>query len=414
MKGFGREEIHPRFHTANSPAGPRGLNPNNGNTISISVDPVTPESNHPTSVVHLHHSASVHPVPQPVSSPTASSPKAVAQDDDIYFLGFDLSLFSRTTQFMVFAGGVFLFYFAYAMSQEFIFKRVEGFVYGLYLTFIQFIVYVVISGHQKLTSQVKEERKAPLKAHALIGFLSVSTMGLSNVACQYLNYPTQVMFKSCKLIPVMIMGVVFLGKRYSRLDYLAMVSLTMGMVIFSVGDSFVSTSFDPTGVLLICIALVADALIGNAQEKVMTTYKASTTEMIFYSKGIGCFILFLALVVTGELRPAFTFCWNHPRVYLYILFMASVGCGGEFFVMALVKQFGALIAVTVTSSRKLMSIMVSFILFPKPFTMIYLLGTFQVFVGIGLEVYLKNTKAINQLFEQWKVKYFSSHVPSKV
>ena len=79
---------------------------------------------------------------------------------------------------------------------------------------------------------------------------------------------------------------------------------------------------------------------------------------------------------------------------------ASLGCFGEFFVMALVKQFGALVAATVTSSRKLMSIMASFLLFPKPFTFIYLIGTVQVFFGIGLEVYLKNSKGINQLVEQ--------------
>ena len=73
---------------------------------------------------------------------------------------------------------------------------------------------------------------------------------------------------------------------------------------------------------------------------------------------------------------------------------------GEFFVMALVKQFGALVAATVTSSRKLMSIMASFLLFPKPFTIVYLVGTVQVFFGIGLEVYLKNSKPILQRLEQ--------------
>ena len=133
-------------------------------------------------------------------------------------------------------------------------------------------------------------------------------------------------------------------------------------------------------------ALLADALIGNVQEKSMNKYNASTTEMIFYSKGIGSIFLLVALLVTGELVPAFVYCWERPIVYLYFLVFASLGCMGEFFVMALVKQFGALVAATVTSSRKLMSIMASFLLFPKPFTLIYLLGTVQVFFGIGLEV----------------------------
>ena len=55
------------------------------------------------------------------------------------------------------------------------------------------------------------------------------------------------MFKSCKLIPVMLVGVVFLGKKYTWLDYLAMLSLTCGMVIFSVGDSLLNTTFSTPG-----------------------------------------------------------------------------------------------------------------------------------------------------------------------
>ena len=32
-------------------------------------------------------------------------------------------------------------------------------------------------------------------------------MGFSNASLEYLNYPTQVIFKSCKLIPVLIGGI---------------------------------------------------------------------------------------------------------------------------------------------------------------------------------------------------------------
>ena len=32
----------------------------------------------------------------------------------------------------------------------------------------------------------------------------MTTMGLSNASLGYLNYPTQVVFKCCKLIPVLI------------------------------------------------------------------------------------------------------------------------------------------------------------------------------------------------------------------
>lgn len=46
----------------------------------------------------------------------------------------------------------------------------------------------------------------------IIAFLTVGTMGLSNTSLGYLNYPTQVIFKCCKLIPVMIGGVFIQGE----------------------------------------------------------------------------------------------------------------------------------------------------------------------------------------------------------
>lgn len=53
--------------------------------------------------------------------------------------------------------------------------------------------------------------RIPVRYYLLIGFLAMATIGLSNVSLAYLNYPTQVVFKCCKLIPVLIGGVLIQG-----------------------------------------------------------------------------------------------------------------------------------------------------------------------------------------------------------
>lgn len=53
--------------------------------------------------------------------------------------------------------------------------------------------------------------RIPGKTYMMIAFLTVGTMGLSNTSLGYLNYPTQVIFKCCKLIPVMIGGIFIQG-----------------------------------------------------------------------------------------------------------------------------------------------------------------------------------------------------------
>lgn len=61
-------------------------------------------------------------------------------------------------------------------------------------------------------SYVSLSSRIPGKTYMIIAFLTVGTMGLSNTSLGYLNYPTQVIFKCCKLIPVMIGGVFIQGK----------------------------------------------------------------------------------------------------------------------------------------------------------------------------------------------------------
>jgi len=54
--------------------------------------------------------------------------------------------------------------------------------------------------------------RAPILTYALIALFTIGTMGLSNAAVMRLNYPTHMMFKSCKLIPVMIGSMLILGR----------------------------------------------------------------------------------------------------------------------------------------------------------------------------------------------------------
>lgn len=55
---------------------------------------------------------------------------------------------------------------------------------------------------------------------------------------------------------------------------------------------------------MINFALMADAIIGNVQEKAMKKYGASNSEVVLYSYSIGIIYLGVALIVTGRMIPA--------------------------------------------------------------------------------------------------------------
>ncbi|XP_063235526.1 adenosine 3'-phospho 5'-phosphosulfate transporter 2 isoform X2 [Bacillus rossius redtenbacheri] len=221
-------------------------------------------------------------------------------------------------------------------------------------------------------------------------------MGFSNSAVGYLNYPTQVIFKCCKLIPVLVGGVVIQKKRYGALDVLAACSMCAGLALFTLADSQVSPNFDTTGVVMISCALVCDAAIGNVQEKSMKMHNATNTEVVFYSYFIGFLYLIAIMAVSGDFIKGALFCAKHPwETYGYGLLFSMSGYLGIQIVLTLVKTTGALVAATVTTCRKAVTIMISFVFFSKPFTFQYVWSGLLVILGIYINIYSKNQHKID-------------------
>jgi hypothetical protein len=65
-----------------------------------------------------------------------------------------------------------------------------------------------------------------------------------------LNFPTWVLFKSARILFVMMGGVIILGKRYSKLQCCSACLLALGLVLFTIGDMKVHPKFNFLGTLL--------------------------------------------------------------------------------------------------------------------------------------------------------------------
>lgn len=134
--------------------------------------------------------------------------------------------------------------------------------------------------------------------------------GLSNFALEHLNYPTQIIFKSCKLIPVLIGSILIQKKKHNAMDFIAAFAMCIGLIFFTLADSKVSPKFSSYGVFIISMALVFDAVIGNVQELAMKKHKAANSEIVVYSYGIGFVYLFVFMLLSGDFYSGFKFSWN--------------------------------------------------------------------------------------------------------
>ncbi|XP_074029642.1 adenosine 3'-phospho 5'-phosphosulfate transporter 2 isoform X2 [Leptinotarsa decemlineata] len=271
----------------------------------------------------------------------------------------DLNISSKNREFLVLSSAVFLCFLLYGYIQELLFT-IEGFgSFGWFLTLVQFGLYSIFGLVETRIRRIGS-RKIPIQTYLLLALLTLGTMGFSNASLGYLNYPTQVIFKCCKLIPVLAGGILIQGKQYGPLDFMAAVLMCVGLTTFILADSHVQPSFNTKGVIMISVALLCDAIIGNVQEKSMKSYGAANAEV------------------------------DPKRSYGYTFIFSLTGYLGIQIVLTLVRRVGAFAAVTVTTCRKAVTIVISFIFFSKPFTFQYLWSGLLVLTGIYLNVFSKN------------------------
>jgi solute carrier family 35 (adenosine 3'-phospho 5'-phosphosulfate transporter), member B3 len=94
------------------------------------------------------------------------------------------------------------------------------------------------------------------------------------------------------------------------------------------------------------------------------------------------------------------------ETYGYGFLLSVTGYLGIQVVLTLVRNTGATTAVTVTTTRKALSIAVSFIFFTKPFTIQYVWSGLIIVLGIYMNVYSKKSKlTFEQIFAKIR-KFF--------
>jgi adenosine 3'-phospho 5'-phosphosulfate transporter B3 len=203
--------------------------------------------------------------------------------------------------------------------------------------------------------------------------------------------------------------------------------MSLGLVFFTLADNSVSPNWDLRGYAMISLALVADAIIGNVQEKAMKSYKASNSEVVFYSYFIGSAYLFIGTILSGELFHAFVFfakvrftlkngiglasgsnlrlCSNLLTYWVLGHFgciNVSADARGTFSSHSHNSKFNFNFPMyPKIQIRKAVTIVLSFVFFAKPFTVNYLFSGLLVLLAIYLNVYSKNSTKIDLFFRKW-------------
>ncbi|EAY07752.1 Slc35b3 protein, putative [Trichomonas vaginalis G3] len=319
-------------------------------------------------------------------------------ESETFIFGFDLSSFPRWMILAIGIGGVFGSFLLQGFAHEKIFKKYK-FNESLFLTFLQFLCYASLSF--KLFYNLFRGRSklhAPFWFYFVTAFALVSSTALSNFSLERITYPTQVLFRSSKLIPVMLGSFFFLKKRYSILEIVSVFLIVAGLIGISMSDKKVHNKIDAMGLIAIIASLFADAFASNLEEKAFSQYQAPQDEVIAIIYLIGSFLVGGLSVPTGQFTKGIKQCSENPGLVVSIVLFSYLGAIGIQFVYLIIKSFGSVVAVMVTSLRKAFTVCLSFLLFSdKKFTIYHFFSIVIISSGIGLNVYGKrNSKEQKQ------------------
>ena len=145
---------------------------------------------------------------------------------------------STRSHFLLLSASVFAFYLVYGYFQEWFFRQEGMKPHGWYLTLVQFALYSALArADMWRRGDDAGGRRIPARSYAVLSVTTLTTMGFSNASLGYLNYPTQVIFKCCKLIPVLAGGILIQGKKYGPVDFAAAAVMCVGLAAFTLADS---------------------------------------------------------------------------------------------------------------------------------------------------------------------------------
>lgn len=316
---------------------------------------------------------------------------------------------------LFYALGIFVCYFVYGILQEKITKanygdpeKPEKFTHTLALVFVQCIINALFA---KIVLFLNEPGldTTPKKMYAACAVTYLGAMLASNHSLLHVAYPTQVLGKSVKPIPVMILGVLVARKRYPIQKYLFVMMIVLGVALFVFKDGKGSKSQTGSafgfGEMLLVVSLTLDGLTGGIQDKIRANYKTFAHTMMLYMNVFSALILLTALTLTGEGFSFLGFVQRYPFVLGNMLLFSLASALGQNFIFLMVANFGPLMCSITTTTRKFFTILGSVLIFGHTMLARQWLGTCFVFTGLVLDnLYGKEKKGVKPAARAEKTK----------
>jgi adenosine 3'-phospho 5'-phosphosulfate transporter B2 len=219
---------------------------------------------------------------------------------------------------------------------------------------------------------------------------------------KYVTFASQLLAKSSKSLFVMISGKVVSNKSYKRHEYFCVGLIGVGIYLFSdintsakelvakkgpIENSILYTSLP--GVLCLLGYLISDSFTSTWQENLVKTHSISSMSLMFISNVYSCIFTAVSLFLEGELSETAQFLNEHSNITEHIVLLSVTSAIGQIFIFVTIQKFGALVFSLIMTTRQVLSIVLSTLVFQHSMSVQGALGAGLIFLALFLQQYEK-------------------------
>ncbi|CAB3382263.1 Hypothetical predicted protein [Cloeon dipterum] len=273
-----------------------------------------------------------------------------------------------------------------------------------FLVFVNRILAFCLAAVYLSVKRDHTNRSLPMYKYLLCSLSNILSSFCQYEALKYVTFPLQVLAKSCKVIPVMIMGKCVSSKKYENYEYITAVMISIGMAAFLFGQEGSTVTKGKTvvettlpGILLLVSYLMCDSFTSNWQGQLFSQYKVSSVQMMLGVNMFSCLLTTTSLLEQGAFPAAAAFMTKFPSFVTDCVILSICSAVGQLFIFYTISQFGAVTFTIIMTIRQGLAILLSCIYYGHAVSIAGVLGILMVFLAVFLRMYCaQRLKSIRQ------------------
>lgn len=138
-----------------------------------------------------------------------------------------------------------------------------------------------------------------------------------------------------------------------------------------------------TGVMLLGLFLFFDSFTSQFQSRMFQRHlDLSMVELMFFTSAYSTVLSAVTLVHTHELSAALEFVYQHSEIHLHFFMFSICSTIGQLFIYYTIKNFGAVVFTIIMTTRIMLSIALSVVLYGHQVTGVGFLGLCVVMAAV--------------------------------